>query len=52
MGALIQQGGFDLQTVLLWSVAAFYTVSAAFFFFVGESFLADHQRVQKQLKEA
>ncbi|CAN0270584.1 unnamed protein product [Pylaiella littoralis] len=44
MGYLIQQGGFELQDVLLWSVAAFYAISAFFFFLVGESVLADHKR--------
>lgn len=51
MGYLIQQGGFELQDVLLYTVAAFYAISALFFFFVGESVLADHKRDGK-LKEA
>ncbi|CAB1106720.1 unnamed protein product [Ectocarpus sp. CCAP 1310/34] len=51
MGYLIRQGGFELQDVLLYTVAAFYAISALFFFFVGESVLADHKRDGK-LKEA
>ncbi len=50
MGYLIQQGGFELQDVLLWTVASFYAISAVFFFFVGESVLADKQ--DGKLKEA
>lgn len=47
MGYLIQQGGFELKDVLLWTVSSFYAVSAVFFFFVGESIKRD-----RKLKEA
>lgn len=47
MGYLIQQGGFELSEVLLWTVSSFYAVSAVFFFFVGESIKRD-----RKLKEA
>lgn len=47
MGYLIQQGGFELKDVLLWTVSSFYAVSAVFFFFVGESIDRD-----TKLKEA
>lgn len=47
MGYLIQQGGFELNEVLLWTVSSFYAVSAVFFFFVGESIKRD-----RNLKEA
>ncbi|CAM9252164.1 unnamed protein product [Ascophyllum nodosum] len=47
MGALVQRGGFELQHVLLWTVGSFYAISAALFFFVGESVMDDHQRAGK-----
>lgn len=44
MGALIQRGGYAQQDVLLWTVGVFYAISAACFFFVGESVLADYRQ--------
>lgn len=52
MGALMKQGGLQLQDVLFWTVPAFYVISAGFFYLAGESVLHRYQVEASKVKKA
>lgn len=47
MGALMQQGGMQIEDVLRLTVPAFYIASAACFYLVGQSLLGDLGKVKE-----